>query len=348
MSDTKLMDRQVCGFTQSSGSPVEHVIIAKDPTRHLAFPDVCQLRSKELFVVYRDGAKHVDSSGRIMLVRGRAVGSDLEFQEPEVVCDTDWDDRDPSVVELSNGTILINFFRLNIHTGEIRLSVISSVDAGQSWAPIHTIAFPEFSEGLACSDAILEMPSGDLVMAVYGKADDGQSGSYMIRSSDGGLTWPILMPLAVSNVPIFEEPSLALFPDGRIRALLRTDHKGCGYVYQTESSDFGMTWFLPEKSKVWGYPQDLLVLQDGQLLVTYGYRQLPTGIRMCVGSPDSILSIEKEGILRSDGHDDGELGYPSSVELKEGEILTVYYFTDSTGGQPYIAGTRHLITTKRD
>ena len=343
MSDTKLLDHPECGSTQSTESHLEHFIIAKDSSRHLAFPDVCQLRSKELLVVYREGAKHVDSSGRIMLVRGNTMGSGLKFQDPEVVCDTDWDDRDPSVVELSNGTILINFFRLNLETGQIRLSVISSSDAGHSWGSMRTIAFPRFSEGLACSDAIVELPTGDLVMAVYGKADDGQSGSYMIQSSDGGVTWPIIRPLAVSSAPIFEEPSLALLPDGRLLAFLRSDNKGRGYVYHTISFDFGLTWSSPRKLTVWGYPQDILVMHDERLLVTYGYRQLPAGIRMCVLGPGSSLSIEEEAILRADGDDGGELGYPSSVELDNGEVLTVYYFTDSNGGQPSIVATRYRL-----
>lgn len=348
MLDMKGLDQSECGAVTSSFQS-EHFIIAKNTSRHLAFPDVCQLRSKELLVVYRDGAKHVDSSGRIMLVRGRGMGSELQFQEPEVVCDTDWDDRDPSIVELSNGTILINFFRLNLETGQIDLCLISSSDSGQSWGSIQSITFSGFSEGLACSDAVVELPTGDLVMAVYGKADTGSSGSYLIRSSDFGLTWPFITPLAVSTVPIFEEPAITYLESGRLVSLLRTDNTGWGNLYQVVSDDEGHTWSRPERLDLWGYPADLLVLQDGRLLGTYGYRQLPTGVRYCLSNEDLSWSVFDEQILRADGHDGGELGYPSSVELEPGKILTIYYYTERGGsGMPFIAGTQYdLQPSKR-
>ncbi len=344
MFGAKRMNLAEYAPSRSLEGQLEHFTIAKDPSRHLAFPDVCQLRSKELLVVYREGAKHVDSSGRIMRVRGNTMGSGLEFQDPEVVCDTEWDDRDPSVVELSNGTILINFFRLNLETKQIRLSVISSSDAGHSWGSIRTITFPGFSEGLACSDAIVELPTGDLVMAVYGKADDGQRGSYLIRSSDRGLTWPLIVPLAVSTSPIFEEPAITYLENGRLVSLLRTDNAGWGNLYQTVSEDEGHTWSRPERLDLWGYPADLLVLQDGRLLGTYGYRQLPTGIRYCVSNHELAWSIFDERILCADGHDGGELGYPSSVELKPGKILTLYYYTTrNEAGLPCIRGTQYEL-----
>lgn len=344
MGNTNLVGRCKRVQSQSSSGSVEHVLIAKDSSRHLAFPDVCQLRSKELLVVYRDGAAHVDFSGRVTLVRGRCMGNDVQFHEPEVACDTELDDRDPSVVELSNGTILINFFSLNIDTGNIRLSIISSRDGGNTWGSLQHIVFPGFAEGLASSDAIVELPSGDLVMAVYGNPDDGQSGSYLIRSLDGGMTWPIINPLAVSEFPIFEEPALAYLDDGRLVSLLRTDNKGWGSVYQTVSSDHGYSWSQPERLDLWGYPADLLVLTDGRLLGTYGYRQLPTGIRYCLADETLSWSIFDEQILRADGHDGGELGYPSSVELESGQILTVYYFTERGQiGMPFIGGTQYEL-----
>lgn len=178
-------------------------------------------------------------------------------------------------------------------------------------------------------------------MAVYGKANDGQNGSYMVRSSDGGLTWPIINPLAVSKFPIFEEPAITRLDDGRLVSLLRTDNKGWGSIYQTVSSDVGQTWSTPECLDLWGYPPDLLLLKDGSLLGTYGYRQLPTGIRYCQSSGGLSWSIFDEKILRADGHGAGELGYPSSVELEPGKILTVYYYTERDGeGMPFIGGTQ--------
>jgi hypothetical protein len=322
-----------------AGTERKHITIAKDPTRHLAFPDVCQARSGEMYVVYRDGQQHVDQSGRVMVVQGSGFAEQWEFGQPMVVCDTDLDDRDPSIVELSNGSLLINFFRLNIATKELKLSLTQSWDKGETWSEPWDVHVPGFTNTLAVSDAIVELPSGECLMAVYGVSNSGESGSFVLRSQDTGKTWLDVIPLAVADAPIYEEPALVYRENGQLVTLLRTDNRGLGYVYQTTSFDDGYTWSQPERLDLWGYPSDLLALANGELLATYGYRQLPTGIRYCLAKGPNHWSIRQERILRSDGHDWGELGYPSSVELGGGEVVTVYYFTDPCGGMPYIAGT---------
>ncbi len=327
--------------SKTSESPDrQHLIIARDPEKHLAFPDFIQTRTGHLLIVYREGVEHVDSSGRIMLVRGAYRQGAFQFESPQCVCHTGWDDRDPSVVELSNGTLVLNFFRLHRETGQLYLSTSQSLDQGESWSLPQDLTFPGFSEGLATSDAIIEMPSGDLVMAVYGKADVGQSGAYLVRSKDGGMTWPFVMPLALCQSPIFEEPAIVLHADGRLIAFLRTDNRGVGYLYRTESGDDGYTWTVPERLDLWGYPADLVALKNGKLLATYGYRQLPAGIRYCLSRDGRSWSVYHEHVLRADGHDGGELGYPSSVELEPGVILTVYYYTaKDKNGMPFIGAT---------
>ncbi|MDA1349857.1 MAG: sialidase family protein, partial [Chloroflexi bacterium] len=62
---------------------------------------------------------------------------------------------------------------------------------------------------------------------------------------------------------------------------------------------------------------------SGTLICSYGYREKPYGERIML-SRDGGDSWEYDYILRDDGpHPD--LGYPSSVELGDGSILTVYY-----------------------
>ncbi|MDT7041839.1 exo-alpha-sialidase [Candidatus Nitronereus thalassa] len=322
----------------------QHVVIAQNPNRHLAFPDVCQLISGEILVVYREGAEHVDASGRLMMCRSVTPGNTETFSAPKVICDTDWDDRDPSIVQLSNGIVLVNFFRMNVSQNKLCLTIVKSLDGGETWEAPQDINVSGFSNGLATTDAVLELPSGELLMPLYGCSDQGANGSYLLRSQDGGHSWPVIGPLAVSGNPIFEEPALMRLQDGRLLSFLRTDHKGRGYVYQTISEDEGVTWNVPERLPLWGYPADLLMLSRGGVLATYGYRQLPAGIRCCRSQSGLSWSIFDEQVLRADGHDDGELGYPSSIELSNGEILTVYYFSDRGGGAPYIAGTRYQLT----
>lgn len=85
------------------------------------------------------------------------------------------------------------------------------------------------------------------------------------------------------------------------------------------------------------YPPHMLILKNGVLLSTYGYRWRPFGIRGSVSYDNGIIwDVKNEIIIRDDG-DNEDLGYPVSVQLKDGKILTVYYFNQGkndfyTGG----------------
>ena len=132
--------------------------------------------------------------------------------------------------------------------------------------------------------------------------------------------------------------------DGRLLAFLRADNRGEGYLYQVLSSDEGRTWTEPECLNLWGLPAHVLQLSNGQIIATYGYRRNPCGVRYCVARPGPTWSVADEYALRRDGHAYGDLGYPSSVELPDGEVFTAYYITEEFGlypGLTYIAGTKY-------
>ena len=53
-------------------------------------------------------------------------------------------------------------------------------------------------------------------------------------------------------------------------------------MWIAHSDDDGITWSPPRRTDLWGYPPDLLQLQDGRVLAVYGYRAEPMGVRGCV------------------------------------------------------------------
>jgi hypothetical protein len=92
-----------------------------------------------------------------------------------------------------------------------------------------------------------------------------------------------------------------------------------------------------------------LVLHSlGKLLMTYGYRRPPWGIRACLSNDQGkTWDLDNEIILRMDGGTpegqarkviDADLGYPVSVELADGSVFTVYYH-NTAGTNCFIAGT---------
>ena len=57
--------------------------------------------------------------------------------------------------------------------------------------------------------------------------------------------------------------------------------------------------------------------------MTYGYRLAPFGQRVAFSHDDGV-TWDHDWIVRDDGPD-SDLGYPSSVELDDGSLLTVCY-----------------------
>lgn len=120
------------------------------------------------------------------------------------------------------------------------------------------------------------------------------------------------------------EPHTILLKDGTLITHIRMEGHGHFSIYQSESADGGKTWtkphqLLPERG---GAPAHIIE-KDGVLISTYGYRQTPYGIRVMF-SYDQGKTWDINHIL-VDSECSSDLGYPSSVILEDGNILTVYY-----------------------
>jgi sialidase-1 len=96
-----------------------------------------------------------------------------------------------------------------------------------------------------------------------------------------------------------------------------------GETLQTESSDGGQTWSTPHAIGVWGLPSHLLRLKDNRLLMTYGHRRPPFGNQARL-SEDGGRTWSEPLVLSGDGLG-GDLGYPSTVQLGNGSLLSVWY-----------------------
>lgn len=96
-------------------------------------------------------------------------------------------------------------------------------------------------------------------------------------------------------------------------------------LYQSKSFDGGKSWTKPkliidEKD---GAPSHILKHSSGVLICTYGRRIRPFGIRVAF-SYDNGESWDNGHILYENKYT-ADLGYPSTVELDDGSLLTVFY-----------------------
>lgn len=127
---------------------------------------------------------------------------------------------------------------------------------------------------------------------------------------------------------ILNEPYLIELPDGKLLCHIRGENDSMFTVFQSFSEDKGKTWSAPEMllDEMGGAPPHLIQLRSGVLLCTYGRRKLPYGI-MAMFSTDNGKIWEKDiPIYKNYASDD--IGYPSTIELDDGTLITVFYATD--------------------
>ena len=145
-------------------------------------------------------------------------------------------------------------------------------------------------------------------------------------SDDDGRTWQLLtdkLPVAEGEVATaYHEYHAVQCDSGRIVAQIRNHSQGDAFgTSQMESTDGGLTWTTPHHVCM-GFPSHLLKLRDGRLLMSYSYRFDPFGnfARMSEDEGETWSPPFVFGPARK-----VDMGYPSSAELDDGTLLSVWY-----------------------
>jgi len=186
----------------------------------------------------------------------------------------------------------------------------------------------------------------DLHAFMAAAKDDGKEGwPFCVRTRDGAKTWEFLSWIG----PQPDDGGYAIMPstvrtsnDGFLTMIRRKGMQGKDRSFWIEaysSQDNGKSWqFLNKPTETLaGNPGHMIRLKDGRLLLIYGYRQAPFGIRAKL-SKNEGLSWGEEIVLRDDGGN-WDLGYPRVVQRNDGKIVVVYYFNKDENKERYIAAT---------
>ena len=325
----------------------DHVTIVKEPDKHFAFGGAAELHNGDLVVVYREGSKHgVEQDGKNCL--SRSVDGGHTWLPRATLIDRPGDDRGPSVFQMSDGTVIAT------SNG----CMVTSHDSGHTWSkpkptPVSSpMGAVEDEDGhilyggqCAVQKAFTQIRGRTaqlLACAAYRSEDKGRSWQEV-----GVATYTIQMPRP-EDFLWQREPSMCVVP-GQFYVMCNCNRMvGDGFIRIVRSRDRGKTWGPVVKTRVWGKPAHLLALRDGRLLMTYGYRQYPWGVRACLSQDcGNTWDMDNEIIIRMDGGTpdgqarrvgNGDLGYPVSVQLKDGRIFSVYYF-NKNGSNAFMAGT---------
>lgn len=189
---------------------------------------------------------------------------------------------------------------------------------------------------------------GALILFGTVNCSDGKEGKPVaIISKNKGISWELFSYISYEKNDYMQiMPSGVILPSGKIICAVRCQRYRYSYSFWAEcyvSEDMGRTWNFLSRINDIGSPCHLLLLEDGRVLASYGYRSRPFGIRISV-SEDEGKTWKNEFILRDDGGS-WDLGYPVSVQLDSGEIFTVYYFNNKNDKIWQDGGVRHIAAS---
>ena len=295
-----------------------------------AFPGLVKLQNGTLLVVYRKGKFHVTDRGAIVLKKSTDGGSTWST-ESSVIDHPTFDLRDPNITLLSDGTLIVNYFKYDISArSTIRngLNVIHSTDDGETWdKPI------EVGTGLfvATSAPILELPDGDLLLAYYGNHEGGRYPSaFVIRSADGGRSWSNKTTIGngIEDNKPYQEPNLLLLKTGGVLATIRSD----GFfpnIHTSISNDLGKTWAQPSSAFRGSGTPSTLLLKSGLIITAYRSKigrnlGLPA---LRVSKDDGVSWTPNTEEIIIDRHT-GPMMYASLVQISDKSIAAVYGMED--------------------
>jgi len=304
------------------------------------FPVAISLKNGDVLAVIRGGAPHIGVKGRLDLVRSTDGGK--TWSAPWTAVDGEFDDRNPAMGQLKDGTIVLAYaiasgydetgLKFKGGRGDRIFDgvyVVFSKDNGKTWSkPVRDETIYRFYAGkghISPYGKVIQLPDGTVVMAVYFEFFDARGNqSFVFRSKDGGRTWgePSLLG------EHFNETGILRMKDGRLLAAMRSE-KG-GHIAITESTDRGKTWSKANQITADSeHPADLIQLRDGRVLMVFGERNAPRGVHAMI-SADGRTWEKGNHIVLADDAPNGDCGYPSSVEVGKGKVVTVYYQVDDS------------------
>jgi hypothetical protein len=198
--------------------------------------------------------------------------------------------------------------------------VCRSTDGGCSWEHTETVIVADEVPPLIPFGDIVRSPDGTLGTSVYTWPGDRKCDACVLRSRDDGRTWSELVVIGAED---YNETDLLCLDGRQWLAACRTAKDA--HLELFASQDAGSSWTrkgpltLPDQ-----HPAHLLQLADGRILLTYGIRNrglLGVGARLSADGGDTWETPRL--LVDLENAKDG--GYPSSVQLPDGTIVTAYY-----------------------
>lgn len=293
---------------------LETKVISRQPEFYHGWPTVARRQNGELWVVCSGGrAEHVCPFGQVVAMSSRDDGA--SWTRARVLHDGPMDDRDTGMLETAKGTLLVTTFTSLAYEPYLEKQTKFDALTDKGWT---TARMPE--EELAMWKATRDFLSPDQRKTGLGE--------WVLRSTDGGVSWSAPIPTVVNSPhgPIQLKDGRLLYPG---KQLWSAEHK----IGVAESKDDGQTWQwlaeIPERpgDEAGNNYHELHGVEaaDGTLIVHIrNHSTTNKGETLQTESTDGGKTWSEPLIISADGIG-GDLGYPSTVELADGTLLTVWY-----------------------
>ncbi len=354
-------------------------VICQQPDRYIGWPTIDKGEDGTLYVVFSgDRESHVCPWGVTQMITSTDNGA--TWSDPVTINNTPLDDRDAGILRTRNNTLIVSWFtslafayqferKWQDYTKERVLSwkrhiekigpdtreqwignwVRRSTDGGLTWGDY-------IDSKVSAPHGPVQLTDGrQLYVGINKKVGDQNSASpaaahriAAAESRDDGKSWQIIGYIPIPEffdpgAKDFHEPHVIEAADGRLVAMIRYHGEPHHYeLIQSESFDGGVTWTPAHTSGIWGYPPHLARLNNGWLLVTYGYRKEPYGERACI-SRDNGETWDVDNVFTLSSATNSDLGYPASVQLDDGSIYSIYYQSPKRGEMTVLKATHWRI-----
>ncbi|NQU44658.1 exo-alpha-sialidase [bacterium] len=339
-----------------------HIVIYKEPGVYACFPGLTQMPDGALYTSFgtRVKASHIDPTGgsQTMVSRdeGKTWGKAAKMPLNPSYCGPDgklvdangygWRYADPEKrAEIEARGVEVRGGKADAVAYAEGCYARVSTDGGETWER-RDLEIPNQALIMTFHDnaTFLRYDDNLVMRSIYGRPEPNVSfyESWLLRSEDNGGSCDFITVGSDAEKKVgYGESALLKTGNGDILCMMRSQPpQTWKYLYQARSTDKGKTWSLAVNTGIHGHPPDLLLLKNGHILCTYGFREDPMGIRAVFSYDDGrTWDIENTRILRADGAGSGgDLGYPITVQLSDGSFFTVYYLTTEEG-ITHIAGT---------
>jgi len=291
-----------------------------------AFPDAIRLDNGDIVAVFYAGNTHITQvseayprAGRICFVRSKDEGR--TWSAPAIIFDDAEDNRDPHIMQLKDGTVLLSFFNYRIKPKHGEVRIIRSFDNAETWEKESKLISPDSF----ASAQIRELKSGLLILPVYIEIAKNDYRIGIIRSLDKGTTWEKITRIGEESHFNVNETDIIQLKNKTLYAVIRGSFKDRINMRYAASKDDGKSWTNLMNLGFIGDAPSFTRLKSGDIILSYrGYFVNKDN----TGSPYTCFRISKndgeswQGPYLVDKHGGA---YASTIELKDKSISIVYY-----------------------